>query len=277
MIRKILSIIGVLEVILPSSSRERKEMLVKKHWIRIPIILLSFLCLFGTLPLTSSFASASSASGNPFVIIAQDTTASSHCQITFRQNIGTPREKTIQTPCAAGSDITTSQVPLSVARSHHWAYVLLSSSISAQTSHQIDQLVRDTRAAAVHTSKVVAPQSTFGCGNGSTETVLWHPRSNPSITLRGEQICAESGNGIIIGTIGIELLSSGYAYWVNFNYAYTVLDEHYRYVEHNNYVTDCWNCNYNYPFGKFYSPEWQTSPTNTYTGVIDKFQGAQLY
>lgn len=216
------------------------------------------------------------------VTIAKDTTASSHCQLTSTLKKGKVQEKVIHTSCAAGSDVTTYQVPLSVARAHHWSYVLLSaqeavSGFSARTSHQIDQLVQTTRSAAIRVSKgqEVHPQLT--CGSALEQEYSWNPSSTPNMTLHSYIVWVAVQNGsqcnyVQIASFGIEILNSGYAWWINFNYDYQVYNEQYRYIEHNNYVSTTWNTYWPANF----SPEWQTSPANHYVGTIDKFQGSRL-
>lgn len=150
---------------------------MKKPLHRVVAISLCLMCVFSISAMFSTSVLAKASSQGPLVVIARDTTAAEHCQSTFILNQKTPSERTVQMPCAAGSNITTFTIPLSTALALHWAYVKLPAtnapvSTYAQFEQQVHALIQSTRLKAVQAApKVVFPS--ISCGQYGTEYDTW--------------------------------------------------------------------------------------------------------
>jgi len=125
--------------------------------------------LLSAFAFSSGDAHASAPSSDVLVIVAKDVTASSHCHVTYRTNIGTSYEKATNVPCAAGSNIVFSRTLLSIAQSQHLAFVTVSAN-----SQQMNGLIASVRQIA---QRGQAPQRivpSTNCGNSSGVSGGWN-------------------------------------------------------------------------------------------------------
>jgi hypothetical protein len=118
--------------------------------------------------------SAHTRSQEPMVMVAKDMTASSNCKSTATLNIGTSHVKVVHLACAPGTNIAAFEVPLSVAYTHRWDYIVLPSgkiSVSSQAklSSQIQELIQSTQKAALKASKMRFTLPDTACGSNATQ------------------------------------------------------------------------------------------------------------